>query len=216
MDNDPGVLERAALADARLGARVPEFDLGIQFVNVAGWGINTLTRCTITSTDVTYDATTEGDGTVPFVSASWLRGPNLRTLAIPIGVTITDQVPDPHARLWNNEPARQVLDEALSDDPQAPFVHAAVDNDTSLDPHRDVLVRITASSPQGSPLPDARISVHLGKNHNIQRVMNDTRLEVSFARTPDMTANFGSKFFRFRIDVAWAGGSKELPFMIRV
>jgi hypothetical protein len=32
-----------------------------------------------------------------------------------------------------------------------------------------------------------------------------------------MQANFGSRFFRFRVDVTWnGGGRKEIPLLIRV
>ena len=216
MGNDPEVTPRAALADSRLGARSAAWNANLPVTNVAGWGLETLTRCTIQGSTVTFDNTPEGDATVPYVSASWLRGPQVRTLSLPIGVTVTDQLPDPHSKLWNCEPAAQVLEEVLRGLPPAPFVHAAVDNDTSLDRSVPVLVRISASDHNGAPLPDVRVTLHLAHNVNRTKPMSGTRLDLSFARTAGMRANFGSRFFRFRVDVEWTGGRKELPLMIRI
>jgi Lecithin:cholesterol acyltransferase. len=219
MPNNAEVQQLAATADARLGSRTWILDAKIPVINVAGWGLATQTLCTIQGSDVDYDETPEGDGTVPFVSATWLRGARgarVRTLPVPIGVTITDQIPDPHSQLWNCEPVAQILNEVLRDAPESPFVHASVDNDTSLDRNLDVLVRVTASQPDGTPLPGAKVTLHLARNDNRTKTMKDTRLDISFARNASMQANFGSRCFRFRIDVEWTGGRKELPLMIRV
>lgn len=215
MGGDPDVILRASLADNRLGARLPEWNAAIPVTNVAGWGRPTLTLCTIAGSDVKFEASPEGDATVPYVSASWLRGPNVRTLSVPIGVTVTDQIPDPHSRLWNCEPAAQVMEEVLRDLPAGVFVHAAVDNDTSLNVNKEVIVRVSASQSDGTPLPDAKVTLHLAPNANRTKALGDTRMNWSFARTAAMRANFGS-YFRFRIDVEWASGRKELPLMIRV
>jgi hypothetical protein len=37
-----------------------------------------------------------------------------------------------------------------------------------------------------------------------------------FDRAPWMTANVGSTTLRFRVDVRWNGGSKEIPLLIEV
>jgi pimeloyl-ACP methyl ester carboxylesterase len=216
MPDDPAIHQRAALADSRLGARSWSLDSEIPVVNLAGWGLATETLCTIEGRRVDYQKTPEGDGTVPYLSASWLRGAAVRTLPLPIGVTVTDLVPDPHSQLWNCEPVGQILDEVLRDLPPAPFVHASVDNDTSLDRNRDVLVRIAAAEADGAPLSGATVTIHLARSDKQPRRMSGTRLEISFKRTAAMQANFGSRFFRFRLDVEWDGGSKELPLMIRV
>ena len=217
MANDADVQRRAALADMRLGARTWTMSTDIPVTNVAAWGLKTLALCTIDGSEVSYDETAEGDGTVPYVSASWLRGPRVRTLSVPCGVTITDQIPDPHSKLWNSEPAAQIMNEVLLRDvPAVEFVHAAVDNDTALNTARDVMVRITASNADGTPLRDAKVTLHLSSTSNRTKAMGGTRLDLSFARTPSMRPNFGSRNFRFRIDVEWATGRKELPLMIRV
>ncbi|HUF07766.1 MAG TPA: hypothetical protein VMO47_00485, partial [Rhodothermales bacterium] len=78
------------------------------------------------------------------------------------------------------------------------------------------LVRVSASQYDGTPLPGAKVTLHLAWNVDRTKTMNDTRLEISFKRTASMRANFGSRYFRFRIDVEWTGGRKELPLMIRV
>lgn len=132
------------------------------------------------------------------------------------GVTVMDQIPDAHSQLWNCEPVSQILNEVLRNIPESPFVHASVDNNTSLDRNSKVLVRVTASQPDGTPLPGAKVTLHLARNVNRTKTMNDTRLEISFERNASMQANFGSKYFRFRVDVEWANGRKELPLMIRV
>ncbi|MHB0972192.1 MAG: lipase/acyltransferase domain-containing protein [Thermoanaerobaculia bacterium] len=216
MPDDGNLQQLAAAADARLGSRTWTLNANIPLINVAGWGLATQTLCTIRGSDVDYKKTPEGDGTVPFVSATWLRGSRVRTLAVPIGVTITDQIPDTHSQLWNCEPVAQILNEVLRDTAVAPFVHAAVDNDTSRNPHLDVLVRVTASKPDGSPLPGTKVTLHLAQNDNRTATTDDTRLNLSFKRTASMRPNFGSKYFRFRVDVEWTSGRKELPLMIRV
>jgi pimeloyl-ACP methyl ester carboxylesterase len=216
MGNDAEVQQRGILADQRLGTRTWTLNAPLTITNLAGWGLTTDTLCTITNNGVTYDATSEGDSTVPYVSATWLRGPRVRTLSVPIGVTITDQIPDPHSQLWSSEPIAQALREVLGGAPEAPFVHASVDNDTSLDPQVPVLVRVTASQADGSPLPGASVTLHLAKNQNRTKPLAGTRLDWRFARTQGMKANFGSRYFRFRIDVDWNGGRKELPLMIRI
>lgn len=215
MSGDAAVEAKAAVAHASLGARSPVFGPNIPVVNVAGWGLETQTLCTITNKSVTYDETLEGDGTVPFASASWLRGPSVRTLPVPIGATAINHIPDPHAQIWDNDAVTQLLNEVLSDQPQGPFVYAAVDNDTALDPSLPVLVRISAANADGSPLSGAKAAFSFGPGLTSYAIPG-TRLNLAFNRASSMTANVGSTQYRFRVDVTWNGGSKEIPLLIEV
>lgn len=213
MSGDLGVAAKAAVAHASLGRRSATFGPNIPVVNVAGWGLETQTLCTITENSVNYTETAEGDGTVPFASASWLRGPTVRTLAVPIGVTAMNHIPDPHSQIWDNDAVAQVLQETLNGVSPEPFVYAAVDNDTALDNTVPVLVRISASRADGTPLAGAVAKLVLG-SVPIINAMTGTRLDVQFKRASWMTANVGTTQFRFRVEVTWTGGSKEIPLLI--
>ena len=210
-------LTRAAAAHTRLGERSWSIATDRKIVNVAGWGLATDTLCTIDGKSVEFQSTTEGDGTVPYVSSSWIRGEKVRTLSVPIGVTVIDQIPDPHSQLWNNSAVDQILREILLDEDPAELVYAAVDNDSSRDSRREIIVRVVASQPDGLPLPDARVTVRLTKGNSFSRRFgNRTRLELPFKRISGLAPNFGSRHFRFRVDVKWSGGEKELPLMFRI
>lgn len=215
MSGDADVEAKAAIAHASLGARSAVFAHAIPVVNIAGWGIETNTLCTITSTSVKYAATLEGDGTVPFASASWLRGPSVRSLSVPIGATAINHIPDPHSQIWDNDAVMQVLNEALNDQPAGPFVYAAVDNDTALDTSMPVLVRISASNADGTPLAGATAALSFEPGSHPHPI-NGTRLNLVFDRASSMKANVGTTQYRFRADVKWNGGSKEIPLLIEV
>lgn len=215
MSGDADVEAKAALAHANLGRRSFAFAPNIPVVNVAGWGLDTQTLCTITSKSVKYTETQEGDGTVPYVSASWLRGPTVRTLSVPIGSTAINHIPDPHAQIWSNDAVAQVMNEVLTGAAPGPFVYAAVDNDTALDTSMPVVVRITASNADGTPLDGAAAAVVLGQAPTTYAI-HGTRLNVQFNRAAWMTPNVGSSQFRFRVDVTWNGGTKEIPLLIVV
>jgi hypothetical protein len=164
---------------------------------------------------VKYAETPEGDGTVPYASASWLRGPAVRTLSVPAGTTATNHIPDPHSQIWSNDAVAQILNETLNGVTPAPFACAAVDNDTALDTSATVIVRVSASNADGTPLPSAKAALVFGQAPK-EYPINGTRLELRFKRASSMTATFGSTQFRFRVDVRWNGGSKEIPLLIEV
>lgn len=214
--SDPLVAQRAADADARLGARSFSLNTNLPITNVCGWGISTETRCTIDGREVSFEKTDEGDGTVAYVSSSWLRGPNVRTLSLPIGVTVTDQIPDPHARLWNSESVERILKQVLEGVAFMEFIHASVDNDDSLDPNAEVRIRIAASDSSGAALPNAVATLHVAASDRRPHAMSGTRLTLPLRRSGRTRANFGSRYFRFRVDVRWDGGEREMPLVIRV
>lgn len=209
-------LKRGAKKANRLASRPWTLESGVAVINICGWGTATETRCVIEGDAFSYATSHEGDGTAPYVSASWLRGPKVRTLSIPIGVTITDQIPDRHAQLWNCEPVESILRDVLERKKIETHVFAAADNDDSLNPNSPVRIRIAASSGKGEPLPDARATLHLASNDRTTTAIQGTRHEMLLIRGTNTKANFGSRYFRFRIDVDWTGGLKELPLMIRV
>src|SRR5262249_5404361 len=88
----------AASADQRLGRRTSTIVLGggatvPPITNIGGWGVPTLTRCTIDGQgQLAFSSTPEGDTTIPLVSALWLRGARVQTYILPIGAYPTGQI----------------------------------------------------------------------------------------------------------------------------
>ncbi|MGK2856807.1 MAG: lipase/acyltransferase domain-containing protein, partial [Thermoanaerobaculia bacterium] len=81
--------------------RTPDFPAAnIPITNVAGFGAATDTRADLVTGSATFTATAEGDGTVPHASATWLRGPDVRSLSLPVGVYPTGGIPLYHAQIW--------------------------------------------------------------------------------------------------------------------
>lgn len=211
--NDSSVLSRATSADTRLGQRSRSWSFPAPVTNVVGFGVPTDVTCVVGS-EVKFEESDQGDGTVALKSSAWIQGPGVRTLSIPIGAYSTNAIPQRHPRLWDSPPVLQILNEVLLDAPRVPFVAASVDNDDSLDPLSDVTVRVSASNAIGTALPDVRATLAFnGKSFEFD---DTTRLAFRFRRSGKTKANFGSKFFRLRVDVTWNGGARELPLIIRV
>lgn len=223
----------AADADRRLGRRTSAIELAgavmPPITNVAGWGFATVTRCTMAAAgggggvgggrSLTFATTPEGDGTVPLVSAAWLRGPGIRTFVLPIGVFAIDQVPRNHSAIWDAPPVRQILDQVLRGAPPAPFVWGAADHDEAVDPHSDVTVRLVATGGDGQPLPNASFTaVGLPQPVTRQLPPGQVRYTLQVPRT-NLRPNTGaSDLFRFEINVTWDGAAApaSVPIVIHL
>ena len=150
-----------------------------------------------------------GDGTVPLVSASWIQGPNMRTIVVPIGAFVADPIADRHAHLWDSLAVTDIFRELfVPGTRRKPFVAAAADSDEAIDLNSGfVTIRITAQSNDGSPLPNCMATATI-----MNSASSASRSTAAPARLPHQPAghrgNFGD-LFRFTIDFAWDGGSRN-------
>ena len=215
----------ARRADQRLGSRSSEIRLpgGVAvppITNVVGWGVTTDTRCAMAA-DGSLDFGTgpQGDGTVALVSASWLRGPGVRTFFVPIGVYPTNGIPNPHSRIWDSPPVLELFHQALADKAPEPFVCAAADGDQAIDRRSDVTLRLAAADENGNPLPNAKAAFPGFPGARAVAFGSSPRKEIVLRRG-DLRGNAARDLFRFVVEVKWgeAGAEKrrELPVLIRV
>jgi lecithin:cholesterol acyltransferase len=204
----------AADADARLGARSNVLQLGggaatPPITNVVGWGAEMPTTCTIDANgDLAFERTKESDGTVPAVSASWLRRGNdpFRTVFVPIGIYPTGQVPIFHSLIWDSPPLGQIFDEVLKDAPPTPYVCGSADSDEAIDPQSDVTLRLVAADSNGQPLPNARFKIRDFPG-GLKPFGNRVRLEV-VVKKGDLQPN-PQRFVRLVVEVVWGGGASD-------
>lgn len=218
--------EMAGKADQRLGNRSSEIRLPGDatlppITNVVGWGVTTETRCDMAA-DGSLDfgtGTKEGDGTVSLVSASWLRGPGVRTFFIPIGVYPTNGIPNPHSRIWDSPPVLDLFHQVLADKAPEPFVCAAADGDQAIDRRSDVTLRLAASDENGAPLPNAKATFPGFPGARAVAFGNSPRKEIVLRRG-NLRGNAAPDLFRFVVNVTWgepgAEKRRELPVLIRV
>ncbi|HEV8239466.1 MAG TPA: hypothetical protein VGS57_08875 [Thermoanaerobaculia bacterium] len=205
----------AADADGRMGARgnvlqLPGGQVTPPITNVVGWGAEMPTTCTIDAAgDLAFETTKNSDGTVPTVSASWLRRGNdpFRTVFVPIGIYPTGQVPIFHSLIWDSPPLGQIFDEVLKDAPPEPYVCGSADSDEAIDPQSNVTLRLVAADGNGDPLPNTRFQIR-GFPGGLKPFGNRVRLEVLVKRG-DLRPN-PQGFVRLVVEVVWgAAGSEE-------
>lgn len=211
----------AANADARFAARDRDFG-ELPLTNVAGWGRKTLTRCEPRDGDLDFQFSPAlaGDATAPAVSAAWIRGQNVRTFFLPIGVYPAHNVPHPHVRIWDSPPVMQFFSEVLLDEERQPFLAAVADGDQAIDRGSEsVLIRVSAADSDGRPLPHCRAIVDLnGKREPIAFDAGATRLEFPLSRR-NLQPNFGSTRFRFSVQIEWdfrVGEQRPDPLIVIV
>lgn len=198
----------ANAANARLGKRSRDFG-SLPMTNVVGWGGPTWPKAILKSHDVKFlDPEKEfGDSTVPFVSASWIQGANVRTIEIPIGSFVTNQIPEYHAHLWESDAVKQLLNEVLGDAARRPVIAVATDNDNTLDMNADVTFRITAQAADGSPLPNLVATAKIPPKEIPLPFNGGKRKELVLKRN-GIHANTAGGFFQILIDFKWDGGSR--------
>jgi Lecithin:cholesterol acyltransferase len=213
---DPALMvPLAQKADQRLGARTPTIQLSGGHVmppitNVAGWGIASPETVTLLPNNtLRYDATEEkrSDGTVPLVSAAWLRGADVRTMVLPIGAYPVNNIPRRHSRIWDAPPVVQLLHEVLEDAPRRPFVAASVDGDDFSNPNKaTVRIRVTAVDDEGKALPNCTV-VFRGIT---RKKFPIDRFQAFDVPRDNLNPNVnGTTFFRMELDVTWDGGKAD-------
>ena len=198
----------AAAANARLGAR--SRDLGaLRMTNVVGWGGPTWPAAVLTPKNVTFLPPDKdfGDGTVPFVSAGWIRGANVRTILIPIGAFVADPIPDLHAHMWESAAVQQIFREVLEDKGREPLIAAAADADEAIDLDSPVTIRMTAQAPDGSPLENCAAIAKINGS-SISVPFKGDRHAILRLNRAGLHHNASNDIYRFTIDFKWDGGSR--------
>lgn len=200
----------ADAANARLGARSSDFG-SLPLTNIVGWGGPTWPAAVLAPNDVHFLPPDKdfGDGTVPFVSASWIRGANVRTIVIPIGAFVADPIADLHAHMWESVAVQQVIREVLQGAAPDALIAAAADADEALDIESPaVTIRMTAQASDGSPLPNC-IAVAKINGSRIPISFRGERRAILRLSRAGLHHNASSDVYRFTIDFRWDGGSRS-------
>jgi hypothetical protein len=199
----------AQRANDRLGVRSRNFELPL--TNVVGWGAPTHSGAVLLENDVHLlpQEKDAGDGTVPLVSASWIQGPNVRTIVVPIGAFVADPIADRHAHLWDSLAVTDIFRELFVPGTQRkPFVAAAADSDEAIDLNSgSVTIRLTAQSNDGQPLPNCMATATVKQRKFPIPFNGGTRATFRLNRQ-GIESNFGD-LFRFTFDFTWDGGSRN-------
>jgi pimeloyl-ACP methyl ester carboxylesterase len=201
----------AQSADERLGARDRDFGR-LPLTNVVGWGGPTFPTAVLQTHDVHFlpDEKDAGDGTVPLVSASWIRGDDVRTIVVPIGAFVADPIPDLHAHMWESLAVKQIFKEVfVPGTPRTELVAAAADSDEAIDFNSDaVTIRLTAQDTNGHPLPNC-IATAVVKGKKIPVPFRGGTRAIFRLRRAGISSNLSGHLFRFTIDFTWDGGSRR-------
>jgi hypothetical protein len=192
------------LATSAHGSFPRNFD-DLPVTNVCGWGLGTWPAATLVNGKLTYlpldkDA---GDGTVPMVSSSWLRGAMVRSMFLPIGAYATANIPYPHSRIWDSPPVLQLFEEVLHDAPRSPFLCAAADGDDAIDYNADVNVRLSAIGPAGGALPNCTATVSVDGS---KVPINAEGRGAFILKRAGIHHNVGNDIYRFTVTFQWNGG----------
>jgi len=197
-------------ADRRLGQRQPDFG-PLPLTNVVGWGGATFPAAILQPQSIHFIEPDKdfGDGTIPFVSAAWIRGANVRTLVIPIGAFPADPVPDLHAHMWESLAVRQLFREVLLDQGKSELVAAAADNDEAIDINSTaVTVRMTAQTADGQPLPNCIATANVNGAKIPVPFKGQVRAILRLGRA-GIHHNASTDVFHFTIDFQWTGGARK-------
>ncbi len=216
-------LRRDASID-KLGSRSPTLggvgaDLPLIAV-FAGWGTDTLRQAvldpqggvkihrTIDGLDPGMD---DGDGTVPRVSAAWLKGGNVRRFHVPIG-RYPDAGIEPHARLWDNPGAAAALAAIVEDRPLPIQAVAAMDwSDFVETSNENVTVRCQVSDSLGRVPDGARVRLRLGPTVTPWKGVDPAfggRYRILVER--EAVPLFGDKYRRLEVEIdPGLGGAAE-------
>lgn len=202
---------RPEAADKRFGKRKKSFPRdakSLPVTCVAGYGVKTDTQCILTEKNgkivPKFRSTEMGDGTVPFYSAAWLEGKNIRKFRLPLGFSskLQDQK---HSQIWNAEACQLLLKSILFDEKLEAFIHASLmfkKNHTSL--HGIGL------DSAGKALKNAKIEVELKSEgsgpirSSLPELDSDGRFGFKFSRSQTHPLR---PPFRFAVKLSWDAGT---------
>jgi pimeloyl-ACP methyl ester carboxylesterase len=194
-----------------------QFDT-LPLTNVCGWGGETWSTASINPATHEIDfaplSKEAGDGTVPLVSSTWLKGARVRTMYLPIGAYATGFLPKVHGQLWDSPPVLQLFDEVMANKPRIPFLCAAADSDDYIDFSKPVRVRISALAADGSALPNLVVNVNLDGKRTQVPMTDGTHGMISIGRG-NIRHNIDPDLYRFMVEFKWDGGSDKRAVLFR-
>ena len=223
---------RAEKAHEKLGRRSASLELGgrpLNVTNIIGWGAKTWVQAAIVGSGNQQRITDwrevddspdldGGDGTVPFRSASWLRGDGVSQYHVPVGFHRGAQR-FPHSSLWRNPGGRNLLRHLLRGYALTPFVYAAVDtSDFKNRSARSVRVRLSTLNAGGQPLSGVKVrAIDLTQGRTIEKEYDppgDGRHLLLVPRRR-MQLVHGNRFRRFTLQIDWDSGSIRRVLVVR-
>jgi Lecithin:cholesterol acyltransferase. len=203
---------------AKAHKRFPRNFDELPLTNVCGWGGDTLAVCTNVGGTLTFPPPVNdaGDGTVPFISASWLQGAKVRTMPLPMGAYGDALIPRYHGQLWEPSVVRQFFNEVLQDAARKPFIAGAADKDQYLAPQGKVRIRIAAVAADGSALSNGTARYRLGPAMQSQSFNGETRMNIDMPREA-FQQQVASNIRRMEIEIHWDGGTPvKFPVLIQI
>lgn len=191
---------------------------GVDVVNVAGFGAGTYRRAVLRpdgpaadpmarlrveplEKPVDHAGLDDGDGTIPWRSASWLQAD--RTFHIPVGFYPARNLAAFHNTLWTNPGGREILRHVLRGDALPNFVHVALDGDDVNLFGPVIRGRLVAQDGAGAALPGVTLRLDGGAPLPFT-VVDDGRLGFALA-TGALRRTLDGKFFRFTLAVRSTG-----------
>lgn len=194
-----------------------QFD-DLRLTNVCGWGAPTWPVVTLVGGKITWLAKIKeaGDGTVPFVSSSWLQGAKVRPVYVPIGAYGDEGlIPMIHGQLWASVAIKQIFGEVFGGAAIKPFVAAAADSDQAVDPSAPTItIRISAMGPDGAALPGATANYRLGTQMKSDSFNGKPRLDIAMPRGA-FAQEAAPNIRRMELDILWPGGDPvRIPLLI--
>lgn len=213
---------RARAADRELGDREASLELGgrrLPITNIVGWGAETPVQAKISGSGSSQrisdwkkvtdgGALDGGDGTVPFRSASWLRGNQVTRFHVPVGFH-SGAKRFPHSSLWRNPGGRNLLRHLLAGESLKPFVYAAVDTTDFKNRNRvNVRVRLSTLDANGQPLTGVRVrATDLTPGSPVDKILapGDGRHKITIRRDRMRRVHL-NRFRRFTLRITWNGG----------
>lgn len=194
-----------------------EFDQ-IPLFNVAGWGAETEVKATLQNQQITFNANlpeaqeTQGDGTIPFISANWIEGANVTKYCFPIGAYPKPEAwQQKHGTLWRNPGGRQLIHHLFKGAALQPFTYAAVDWGDSGDANAAaVRIRFVLLDTAGAPLPGGHIRVTKTLDHATYQETSDPdgRGSLTMPRTAIPLTGLQYPKRRLSLELNWQGNAK--------
>lgn len=231
-DHAGEIAPRAAASNSALGTPTRDWTLPIPVTNVAGWGVQSLVSARVAADGaVTFnpsgldnddgdfdhpeedELTYQGDGTVPFVSASWLRGDRVTSHFVPIGAT--DQVTNGnrrHSELWRNSGIAALVSHHLAGTPAQPIANAAVDwSDKLTGGNTPVRVRYVMRGADGARLPgaEARLENLRLMRDVVHQPGADGRGQIRVENRGIFPMTHGGRFRRVEFRPSWDGAPQQ-------
>jgi hypothetical protein len=199
----------------RLGRRGNVFPTATPVWNLAGWGVPMTTAVELA--DFSERTSDEGDGTVPFASASCIAGGQVRTFPVPAGVYADQLITQKHSQLWNTPPVKRFLRQRLVDGAAGAFLAVSIDGDSAVDPRAPLVLRVAGTTSEGAAIPDLEVSFPTLPGRPRAALAGRTRARLTLPRG-DLRPNVGHQLYRFHAELCYGGGQEVFrePLVVTV